>query len=137
MQWDGSKNAGFSTAAKTWLWIPKSAATYNVEVESKDPRSILNWYKRLITLRRTNPALRDGNYITVNADDPNVLSFVRKASSKTVLVALNMSAKAQTLSYEVGKTAVVLLANPPAKGSTVDLKRVVVPAFGVVVAEVK
>jgi alpha-glucosidase len=137
MQWDGSKNAGFSTAAKTWLWIPKSAATYNVEVESRDPQSILNWYKRLITLRRTNPALRDGNYITVNADDPNVLSFVRKASSKTVLVALNMSAKAQTLSYEVGKTAVVLLANPPAKGSTVDLKRVVVPAFGVVVAEVK
>ena len=43
MQWDTSKNFGFSTAPKTWLWMPASASTYNVAVESKDPNSILNF----------------------------------------------------------------------------------------------
>lgn len=137
MQWDTSKNAGFSTAAKTWLWIPKSAATYNVGVESKDPRSILNWYKQLIKLRRTNPALRDGDYATVNADDPNVLSFVRRSGHKTVLVALNPSANPQTLRYEIGKEGRVLMASPVTKARAVDLRKVVIPAFGALVVEPK
>jgi alpha-glucosidase len=137
MQWDRSKNAGFSTAAKTWLWMPPTARTYNVEVESKDPNSILNFYKQLIKLRRTHPALRDGDYVTVNPDDPSVLSFVRKSAGKSVLVALNMSGKSQTLSYDVGSTAHVLMANPTAKGTLVDLKKVAIPAFGVLVAEVE
>jgi alpha-glucosidase len=137
MQWDRSKNAGFSTASRTWLWIPKTAATYNVEVESEDPQSILNWYKRLIKLRRTNPALRDGNYVTVNEDDPNVLSFVQSAGGKSVLVAFNMSGQQQTVQYDVGKEGSVLIASPLVKGTTIDLKKMMLPAFGVVVVEVR
>jgi alpha-glucosidase len=78
MQWDTTKNAGFSTADKTWLPIPPSYKERNVELEKKDPNSLFNWYKQLIALRRSNAALRDGEYITVNPDDQNVFSFLRK-----------------------------------------------------------
>jgi alpha-glucosidase len=137
MQWDAGKNAGFSTASKTWLWVPPTASKYNVAVESKDPNSILNFYKELIRLRRTNAALRDGTYGTLNPNDANVLSFVRKAEGKSVLVALNMSAQQQTVSYELGEEAQVLLSSPAMKNASVSLKRMAIPGFGVVVAEVK
>ena len=59
MQWTAGKDAGFSTAATTWLPIPPSATSLNVEVESKDPQSLLEWHKKLIALRRSNPVLRE------------------------------------------------------------------------------
>ena len=143
MQWDTSKNFGFSTAPKTWLWMPASASTYNVAVESKDPNSILNFYKRLIELRRSNPAIRDGNYVTLNPDDPNVLSFLRHVDGHTVLVALNMSSTQQKSSFKLDPklgtrgTAKVLLASPGSRNGSLDLSTVTIPAFGVVIAEVQ
>ena len=143
MQWDTSKNSGFSTAAKTWLWIPPSASTYNVAVESKEPDSILNFYKQLIALRRTNPAIRDGNYVTLNPDDPNVLSFLRKAGTSSVLVALNMSAQEQTVKFDLSgqginaSKAKLLLSSPAASSPGLTLSAVTVPAFGVVIAQVE
>src|SRR5438270_1090161 len=69
MQWDNSKNAGFTTSSTPWLPVPSSYKQRNVEVESKDPSSILNFYKQLMSLRREMPALRDGTYTAVNRQD--------------------------------------------------------------------
>ncbi len=143
MQWDASKNAGFSTAAKTWLWMAPTASTYNVAVQRKDPYSIFNFYKSLIALRRTNPALRDGNYITINPDDQNVLSFLRKSGSHSVLVALNISANPQTLKYDLSpqgtktSTAKVLLTTATSPAKSIDLKKVRIPAYGVLIAQIE
>jgi glycosidase len=143
MQWDATNNAGFSTAAKTWLWIPGSSKQVNVASETKDPNSIFNWYKKLIALRRSNVAVRDGKYVTVNPDDPNVLSFLRQSGDTTVLVALNMSAQPQTLAYDLGAQGVkttsgqILMAAPAASSKSVNLKKATIPAFGVLIAEVK
>ena len=143
MQWDKSKNAGFSTAAKTWLWIPPSASTYNVEVEKNDPSSILNFYKKLIALRRTNAAVRNGAYVTLNPDDPNVLSFLRKGQASSVLVALNMSAQEQKVKFDLSEqgiaatTGQVLLSSPSASRRDLVLSGATIPAFGVVIVEVK
>ncbi len=79
MQWDTAAHAGFTTAAKPWLPIPPSFSTYNVETEKKDPNSIFNAYKTLLALRRTEPALRDGDYTSVDKDNPYVFSFLRRA----------------------------------------------------------
>ena len=143
MQWDKSKNAGFSTAAKTWLWIPPSASTYNVEVEKNDPSSILNFYKKLIALRRTNAAVRNGAYVTLNPDDPNVLSFLRKGQASSVLVALNMSAQEQKVKFDLSEqgiaatTGQVLLSSPSASRRDLVLSGATIPAFGVVIVEMK
>jgi alpha-glucosidase len=138
MQWDAGKNAGFTTATKSWLWIPDSASQVNVATASKDPNSILNWYKKLLALRRSNSAIRGGSYETVNGDDPNVLSFLRQSEGEIVLVALNMSGQAQTVSYKLKQTSgKVLLSAPALATESVTLNKVTVPAFGVVIVGVK
>ena len=74
MQWNASQQAGFTTAAKPWLPIPPSASKYNVEAESKDPDSILNAYKKLLALRKSEPALHDGSQISIG-NDPDVFAI--------------------------------------------------------------
>jgi alpha-glucosidase len=96
MQWDATPNAGFTTG-KPWLGVPPSAKSYNVEAESKDQNSIFNTYKKLLALRKTNQALRDGEQITINENDPNFFAFVRKSGDTAVVVALNMSGQRRTI----------------------------------------
>ena len=143
MQWNASAGAGFTTSATPWLPIPPSAATYNVEKEKQDPDSIFNAYRRLLELRRSEPALRDGSYEAVNEDDPNVFAYLRKSAGSTVLVALNMSEKPHTLSVNLagkgvsGTTAKVLYRSPSAGMDALPLDRIALEPFGVVVAAVQ
>ena len=124
--------------------MPPSAATYNVATESADPESILNFYKNLLALRRTEPALARGGYASVNPGDEHVFSFVRRnpGNGRSVLVALNMSAQPQTVSYDLsaqgvqGRVGLVLLANG-LESKEVRLDRVQLPPFGVLIAGVQ
>jgi alpha-glucosidase len=104
MQWDSSKNAGFSTAAKTWLPVAINFRQVNVASEAADPKSLLNWYKSLLALRRSNIALRDGE-TTIFANDPDVLAFARTASSVSVLVLNNFSNHGVDYRLSDGKAA--------------------------------
>jgi alpha-glucosidase len=134
MQWNSEPNAGFS-AAKPWLPVPKSFKTHNVQVETAKPDSILNFYKQLIALRRTNQALRDGEYVPLNEQDPNVLSYLRRSGGHSVLVALNLSSSTQDVSFDLEPGAVLLTTT--GKRSPKNLKRLRLDPFGVFVAEVK
>ena len=100
MQWNDGPNAGF-THGTPWLPVPASSATHNVATETKDPDSILEFYKRLLGLRHKKRALLDGEYIVLNQDDPNVLSFLRRYKNETILVVLNMSANPQKVSFDL------------------------------------
>jgi alpha-glucosidase len=102
MQWSDAINAGF-TQGTPWLPVAPSYTTHNVAAETADSRSILNFYRRIIELRRTEPALRDGQYVPVNQEDPNVFAFVRRFKGEAVLVALNMSGSAQTVKLDLAK----------------------------------
>lgn len=100
MQWTPGTNAGFTTG-KPWLPVPPSAATHNVQSEQAEPSSILNFYEKLLRLRKNESALRDGEYIALNTSDPNVLAYLRRSSSETILVALNMTAHEQTPHFDL------------------------------------
>ena len=104
MQWDASApQAGFSTSATTWLPVASNYKTVNVQAELADPNSLLNWYRRLITLRREIPALRDGGMVMVDTTNASVLSYVRTvpAGGKAVVVALNMTAHPQKIALDL------------------------------------
>ncbi len=103
MQWDESENAGFSKASP-WLPVPATAKTHNVADESKDPESVLAFYKKLLTLRHTNKALLDGSYVPLNENDPSVLSYLRVYKDQGVLVVLNMAATEQRVKFELNKS---------------------------------
>jgi alpha-glucosidase len=100
MQWNDSENGGFTTG-NPWLPVPETYKTHNVATESKDPNSVLEFYKKVLQLRHTNPALRDGRYIAINEDDPNVLCYLRIVGSDGMVVALNMSGTSQKVSLEL------------------------------------
>jgi len=105
MQWNESVNAGFSKTAP-WLPVPPSYKTHNVtdeSDESKDPNSVLTFYKKVLKLRHTNQALLDGDYTPLNENDENVLSYLRAYKNDAVLVALNMSATEQKVTFDFGK----------------------------------
>jgi alpha-glucosidase len=101
MQWDAQRNGGFSQAAP-WLPVPPSSTRRNVLVETADRASILNFYKRLLAVRRSHPALREGDYVPLLEDDPNVLAYLRRTKTAAVLVALNMSTSVPTLRGVLG-----------------------------------
>lgn len=100
MQWNSSANAGFTTG-KPWLPVPDSAKMHNVAAESKDPNSILSFYKQVIHLRKVEPALLEGAYVPLNETDPNVISYLRKSEQGTILVVLNFSAKPQNPNFDL------------------------------------
>jgi alpha-glucosidase len=100
MQWDATTNAGFSKTTP-WLPVADNYATRNVAAESKAPDSVLNFYKRVLALRRDEPALRYGDYVPLNSDDTNVFSYLRKFNNEAVIVALNMSAQPQTAKFDL------------------------------------
>jgi alpha-glucosidase len=141
MQWDSSTQAGFTTAAKPWLPIPPSAKTYNVETEKRDPHSIFNAYVQLLALRKSEPALRDGSYESIDKNDADLFAFLRKSGGQTILVALNMSGKEKTISVRSavsgGSTVKVLYSSPSVNGETLQLEHVMLAPFGVLVAAVK
>jgi alpha-glucosidase len=135
MQWDGTENAGFTTA-KPWLPVPPTYKTHNVADESKDPNSVLEFYRSVLKLRHTNPALLEGSYAALNESDPHVLSYLRSYQGHTVLVALNMSASAQKVNFEISKqgfsSAQSLLATPK---SSVNGDEVTLEPFGVFIGQ--
>jgi alpha-glucosidase len=102
MQWTEEKNAGFSKK-KPWLPVPASAKTHNVATEMKDKASVLSFYKQLLALRHSEPALLEGNYIPMNEDDPNVLSYIRKYKDEAILVVLNVSAQPHSVKFDIAK----------------------------------
>ena len=100
MQWNDNPNAGF-TRGTPWLPVPPSYKTVNVASEQKDPSSVLQVYRSLLTLRHENRALLDGDYVAVNESDANVLSYLRRYKNEAVLVVLNMSSRPQQVSFDL------------------------------------
>jgi alpha-glucosidase len=144
MQWSSSTSAGFSTNPNTWLPVAPDHKRVNVEAESRDPDSMLNWYKKLIALRRSNPAIHEGDMHMLESGNRQVLAWSRTArNGQLVVVACNFAAEPQVVSLqtavgESGKTATTLAASGGAgQKNTVDLNRVSLPPFGSIVAEVK
>ena len=135
MQWDDSENAGFSKA-KPWLPVPATAKTHNVAAETKDPDSILTFYKNVLKLRRANKCLRDGSYVPLNQNDQNVLSYLRVYQDQAVLVALNMSGTTQKVNFQISKNgftsakALVTSGKSSSKGDVVTLD-----AYGVFIGQ--
>ena len=142
MQWDSSAQAGFTSSGKPWLPIPPNASIYNVETEKRNSDSILNAYQRLLALRKSELALREGSYRAVDEENPYVFSYLRQSGESTVLVLLNMSGEPRTVSLSLapnvaGTTAMPLYSSPSSSNKAVLLEHISLAPFGVLVAKVQ
>jgi glycosidase len=137
MQWNADTDAGFSTARKTWLPVASDYRRVNVAAEERSPDSLLNYYKRLIEMRKRNDALRDGSFALIDETNQSVLSYLRKAKGGTaVLVSLNCTAQPQTVSLKLDGHLKPLLASFPPASEALDSESLALPPFGSLVAQV-
>ena len=145
MQWDSSNaQAGFSTNPHTWLPVTANHRNVNVHSEAADPGSLLNWYRRLIALRRSNRALREGRMVMLDTANPSVLSYARvSVDDETVIVSLNMSAQPQTPSLDLvqaglhGSHLQTLLSSPDPLSRGGAKEPVSLPPYAAWVAELR
>jgi alpha-glucosidase len=147
MQWDTSnRQAGFSPNEHTWLPVTGNYTTINVKTESADPASLLSWYRKLIALRRSNPALRSGPTVMLDPNNATVLTYARVTDAgRTVLVSLNMSAQSQTVTPDLQAQKIKIrgsrfrtLLSSPGDIPSIDVHAPIrLPPFGAWVAEVE
>jgi maltose alpha-D-glucosyltransferase/alpha-amylase len=111
MQWNGSLNAGFSSADPERLWLPLiSNAVYgyqavNVESQERNSTSLLNWTRRLIEVRRFTKVFGRGAIEFLKPDNHRVLAFTRTLGRDTVLVVSNLAGTAQVVELDLARLA--------------------------------
>ncbi len=145
MQWTPGPQAGFSTDPHTWLPIAPDYKTVNVETESGEPNSLLNWYKELMRLRSDIPALKFGGMVMLDTENPHVLSYLRTApnGSAPVVVSINMSKEPQTVSFDLtpdeikGKAVKTLASTSASLQGANSLEKVALPPLTAWVAQVQ
>jgi glycosidase len=97
MAWDATQHAGFSKGDQE-LWLPLSAepSSVNVEAQSVDPNSLLNWYRKLLDYRKSSTALLHGslNLMSKELAKKGLLGYVRQAEGARYGILLNMSSQA-------------------------------------------
>jgi oligo-1,6-glucosidase len=109
LQWDGSKNAGFTGAANPWLAVNPNYVDINAASEMADTGSILNYYKKLILLRKANPSLIDGAFEDIDPGDSSTYAFTRTMRKEQWLIILNMTGK--TVTFQTKKPGTLILSN--------------------------
>ena len=89
MQWDRSVYAGFSEK-KPWLPVNENSREINVYMQDERPSSILNFYRRLIHLRKKESALYGGEWLPIEAGR-DILAYSRKDGNSQFFIALNFA----------------------------------------------
>lgn len=99
MQWNSSKNAGF-TKGKPWIGVNENYKTINVEAEEKDENSVLNFYKKLIKLKKSNEALIYGVYDLILEEDRSIYAYTRTLNNDKFLIIANLTGENANYNYE-------------------------------------
>jgi len=89
-QWDESANAGF-TEGKPWLRINENYKLINAAAQEKDERSILQYFRQLVKLRKHKPVFVYGAYELLDPDHSQVYAYTRTLEEEKLLIVLNFS----------------------------------------------
>ncbi len=106
MQWSKELHAGFSRV-KPWLPVAKNYILYNVESESKDPRSMLSFYRKLIHYRKHSPVLLRGSYRSFDVGNKDVFAYFREHRGDKLMALLNFSAEERSVSLPLKRGNIV------------------------------
>lgn len=107
MQWSPDRNAGFSRADPQRLYLPPIMdAIYgyqavNVEAQLREPASLLNWTRRLLTVRKTSHAFGRGTLTFLNPGNRKILAYLREYEDDVILCVSNLSRSAQPVELKL------------------------------------
>lgn len=133
-QWDATQNAGFTTGTP-WLKVNPNYKTVNAEAEEKNPNSVLNYFRKLVQLRKKELTLVYGKYTLLDKENPNVYAYTRELDGKKLLVLLNFTNKNSTykIGIPVAKSKIILTNYPETK----KLKNNTLRPYEAIVMELK
>ena len=102
MQWNTQKNAGLTTGTP-WLKVNDNYTEINMETQDADPDSVLNYYRKLIALRKS-PAYKEvftyGEFMPVYQNTCSVMAYYRKNEKQRILITANFGKEAVSLTLE-------------------------------------
>ncbi|MEX1073842.1 MAG: maltose alpha-D-glucosyltransferase, partial [Burkholderiales bacterium] len=107
MQWAPDRNAGFSRADPQRLYLPPimdpiyGFEAVNVEAQSREPNSLLNWMRRLLAVRKTSQAFGRGKLSFLRAGNRKVLAYVRELGEEVILCVANVGRTAQPVELDL------------------------------------
>lgn len=109
MQWTNEVNGGF-TEGTPWFPVNPNYKTINVAQQSEDSDSVLNFYKRLIKLKKSDDIYTYGEFNLIDDENENIFAYTRKLNNKTVLVAGNLTDNVASLNlpFEVEPSQIKL-----------------------------
>jgi len=118
-QWDSTSNAGFTTGTP-WIGVNKNYKWINAAIEDKDPNSVLNYFRKIVQLRKDNDVLVYGKYTLLDKKNPNVYAYTRELNGTKLLILLNFSSKQATFHVGININSATLLIdnyNTPLNGN--------------------
>ncbi|MGH8299284.1 MAG: maltose alpha-D-glucosyltransferase, partial [Steroidobacteraceae bacterium] len=107
MQWSPDRNAGFSRADPQQLYLPPimdpiyGYEAVNVEAQTRDRSSLLNWMRRMLAVRKTSQAFGRGTLRFIRPGNRKVLVYLRHYGEDTILCVANLSRSAQPVEIEL------------------------------------
>ncbi len=110
MQWDSTENAGF-TAGIPWFRVNPNYTSICVALQENDPNSCLNYFRKMVKLRKENLALVYGKYSLLDKDNPDVYAYTRELNGKKFLILLNFKSKASTVNTGIDFSRAKVLLN--------------------------
>ena len=119
MQWNTQENAGFTTGTP-WLKVNDNYTEINMETQDTDPDSVLNYYRKLIALRKS-PAYKEvfayGEFLPVYQNTSSVMAYYRKTENQRILITANFGKEAVSLTLEYPVKQILLSNMASAKHS--------------------
>ena len=121
MQWSAGANAGFTTG-EPWIMLNPNYTDINAEAEEGDPDSILNYYRALIALRNSTPALLRGDWRELLPESGQVVAYTRGLDGEEYSVLCNLSRESAPLPCRLGDFGEPVLSNMPADPAAETLR---------------
>ena len=111
MQWTEDRNGGFSRADPASMVLPPimdpvyGYAALNVEAQTRDQHSLLNWMRRMLTLRRNHRVFGRGAFRFLYPRNRRILAYLREYEDETVLCVANLARTPQAVELDLAAFA--------------------------------
>lgn len=129
MQWDSSAHAGFTTGTP-WIKLNSNYKSgINVEAQESDPNSVLNYFRKMIALRKSHPTLIHGKYEILDKENEAVYAYTRTGKDSCYLVLLSFSTETTVFNLKEipHQTGSLLISNTEAPARLPDNKITLLP----------
>ena len=109
MQWSPDRNGGFSRSDPQSLYLPPimdpvyGYASVNVEAQSREPSSLLNWTRRMLAVRKTSKAFGRGTFELLRPGNRTILAYVRRYENQAILCVANLKRSAQAVELNLAQ----------------------------------